>query len=58
MEKIVINCGQRRQEGEGNAGTSNKKDTMCIACKEQGKGTDLDKVPCRSCIKIFHAGEY
>ena len=64
MEKIVINVDNgkhlRRQEGggnEGNAVTRNKNDTMCIACREQGNGTDLDKVPCRACIKIFHAGE-
>ena len=61
MEKIVINVDNckhlRREEGQGNAGTRNKNDTMCITCREQGNGTDLDKVPCRACIKIFHAGE-
>lgn len=67
MEKILVRVDnsehlrrQKREEGEGNTGKRNRNNTMCFACKEQGKGklTALDKLPCRACIQIFHACEY
>ena len=63
MEEILVsvdNSEHLRRQEKGDTGKRNRNDTMCFACREQGKGklTGLDKLPCHACIKIFHTCEY